>query len=258
MLLAIDVGNTDTVIGVFQGETLAHRWRLSTDRRRTSDELALAFGGFLERAGLSFSSQITGVCVACVVPPLTQALREMVRSYFHFQPIVVEPGVKTGISILYDNPKEVGADRIANAVAAHARYGGPVVVVDFGTSTNFDVVSADGEYLGGVLATGLNVSADALFSATARLPRIELTRPKTVIARNTVESLQAGLIYGTAAMVDGIVERIRGEVGKATVVATGGLAEVVVAECTTVQHLEPWLTLEGLRIVYELNASRDE
>jgi len=258
VLLATDVGNTETLIGVFRGKELAWHWRMATRQERTADELALVFGGFLEQEGLSFSRQITGVAMASVVPAQTQALREMVRRYFHFAPVVVEPGTRTGIPILYDNPKEVGADRIANAVAAHARYGGPAVVVDFGTATNFDVVSANGEYLGGVLAPGLQISADALFARTARLPRVELVPPKAVVAKNTVESLQAGLVYGTAYMVDGIVERIWKEVGQGEVIATGGLAPLIIGECSTITQHEPWLTLEGLRLIYERNAAGDE
>lgn len=258
MLLAIDVGNTETVLGVFQGEEFTRHWRMATHEERTADELALLFAGFLEQADLSFSRQITGVALASVVPGQTQALREMIRAYFHFPPVVVEPGTKTGISILYENPKDVGADRIANAVAALARFGGPAIVVDFGTATTFDVVSGEAEYLGGVITPGLKVSAGALFGATARLPRVEIVPPRTLIAKTTVESVQAGLVFGTASMVDGIVERISRQIGPCTVIATGGLAELVVDECATVQHHEPWLTLEGLRLIYEMNSGPDD
>jgi type III pantothenate kinase len=259
MLLAIDVGNTESVIGVFDGETLSWHWRMATVRDRTADELALLYGGFLEQRGLSFSRQITGVVIASVVPDQTQSLREMVRRYFHFPPVVLEPGVKTGISILTDNPREVGADRIANAVAAFAKYGGPCIVVDFGTATTYDAVSDKGEYLGGVIAPGLQISAQALFSATARLPRVELTETRTVIGKNTVESVQSGLLYGTAAEVDGLVERMQKELGgNAVVIATGGLAAVVVGVAVRIDHHDPWLTLEGLRLIFEKNAARDE
>jgi type III pantothenate kinase len=254
MLLAVDTGNTETLIGVFRGSELAWHWRMATRPERTADELALLFQGFLEHEGLSFSRQITGVALASVVPTQTESLRDMVRRYFHFAPVVVEPGTKTGIPILYDNPREVGADRIANAVAALERFGAPCVVVDFGTATNFDVVSAHGEYLGGVLAPGLRISADALFARTARLPRVELLPPRTVVAKTTVESLQSGLIYGTAEMIDGLIERIWKEVGQGEVVATGGLAAVIVPESRTITQHEPWLTLEGLRLIYERNA----
>ena len=237
MLLAIDVGNTETVVGVFQAEELSWHWRYSTVGNRTPDELALLLGGFLEQQGLSFTRQITGVSIASVVPDQTQALRTMVRQYFHFQPVVVEPGTKTGISILYDNPKDVGA---------------------FGTATTFDIVSAEGDYLGGVIFPGLRISALALFEAAARLPMVEILPPRTVIARSTVESVQAGLVLGTASMVDGMVERIVKELGHSSVIATGGLADLIVAQCASVQHHEPWLTLEGLRLIFERNAARDE
>jgi len=258
MLLAIDVGNTETVVGIFQDDRLAWHWRYSTVGVRTADELALLLGGFLEHEGLSFSGQITGVAVASVVPDQTQALRAMIPRYFHLEPVVVEPGTKTGLPILYDNPKDVGADRIANAVAAYATYGGPLIVVDFGTATTFDVISADGEYLGGVITPGLKISAAALAEAAARLPVVEIQPPRSIVARSTVESVQAGLVLGTASMVDGVVERIAKELGQPTVIATGGLAELVIAHCDSVDHHEPWLTLEGLRLIFERNAHPDE
>jgi type III pantothenate kinase len=254
MLLAVDVGNTETLIGVFDDARLRWHWRMATRPERTADELALLFGGFLELERLSFASHITGVSMASVVPRQTQALREMVSRYFGFAPVVVEPGTKTGMPIHYDNPKEVGADRIANAVAAKATYGTPAIVVDLGTATNFDVVSAAGEYVGGILAPGLQVSADALFARTARLPRVELVPPRSVVAKTTVESLQAGLIYGTVDMIDGLVERIQRDVGRGEVIATGGLAPIVVKESRTITQHEPWLTLEGLRLIFDLNA----
>jgi type III pantothenate kinase len=259
VLLAIDVGNTQTVLGVFDGDDLLWHWRVATQRQRTADELALLFGGFLEHAGLSFSRQITGVALASVVPDQTLALREMVRNYFHFQPVVVEPGIKTGISIQTDNPKEVGADRIVNALAAFAKYGGPCVVIDFGTAITYDAVSELGEYLGGAIAPGVQVSAAGLSRVADRLPRVEAVAPRSVIGRNTVEALQSGLLLGTASEVDGMVERMQKELGgDATVVATGGLADVIVPLCQTVDHHEPWLTLEGLRLIFEKNTSRDE
>jgi type III pantothenate kinase len=259
VLLAIDVGNTGTVLGVFQGDRLHRHWRMATQRERTADELALLFGGFLEHEGLSFSREITGVAIASVVPDQTQALREMVHAYFHFEPVVVEPGVKTGLPILTDNPREVGADRIVNALAAFTRYGGPSIVVDFGTATTYDAVSERGEYLGGVIAPGIRISATALFASAARLPRVELTMPRAVIGKNTVDAIQSGLLYGTAAEVDGTVERIQKELGGgAAVVATGGLAGTVVPLCATIDHEDPWLTLEGLRLIYEKNTAGDE
>jgi len=257
VLLAIDAGNTQTVIGLFDDNELADHWRVATVADRTEDELALMIQQFLGFHGFSFDAQVTGVAIASGVPRVTAALRLMTRRYFGFDAMVVEPGVRSGMPILYDNPKEVGPDRIANAVAAHAKYGGPAVVVDFGTSTNFDVVSAKGEFLGGVLAPGLQVSADALFSRTARLPRVELVPPRSVVGKNTVESLQSGLIYGMAALVDGVVERIAKEVGQGEVIATGGLARVVIDECATVTRHEPWLTLDGLQIIYDRNTGSD-
>lgn len=254
MLLAIDVGNTETVVGVFRDEDLAWRWRMATVPNRTADELALLFGGFLEQQGLSFDRNVTGVIVSSVVPGATQALREMVRRYFRFPPIVVEPGTRTGVAVLIDNPKEVGADRIVNSLAAFTRFGGPAVVVDFGTATTFDCVSEKGEYVGGAIAPGLQVAAQALFEQTARLPLVELVPPRSVIGKGTVEAVQSGLVLGYASMVDGMVERIAKELGQPTVIATGGLAPVVIDECRTVDHHEPWLTLEGLRLVFERNA----
>jgi type III pantothenate kinase len=253
VLLAIDVGNTETVLGVFQGDELIAHWRMATVPERTGDELALLFGGFLEHEGLHFSKEITGVVISSVVPAATDALRDMVTRYFHFDPVVLEPGTRTGIAILIDNPREVGADRIANALAAFARYGGPCIVVDFGTATNFDVVSAKGEYLGGVIAPGLQVAASSLYRAAARLTRVELRPPRSVIGKSTVEAVQSGLILGAAAEVDGIVERIEKELGSARVIATGGLAPVVIPHCSTVIEHDPWLTLEGLRLVFERN-----
>lgn len=258
VLLAVNVGNTNTSLGVFRGEELAHHWRLSSSTRRTADEMAVVFGALLEQAGLSFTNQITGVVIASVVPSATTALREMVQRYFSFPPVVVEPGTRTGLPILTDNPREVGADRIVNALAAYHRYGGPVIVIDFGTATTFDVVSDKGEFLGGVIAPGVQVSNAALSSSTARLPQVELNPPRTVIGKNTVESIQSGLVYGAAAEADGIVERIREELGDhAVVVATGGLGPLIVPSCHAVDHHDEWLTLEGLLLVFERNVGPD-
>ncbi len=253
MLLAIDVGNTETVVGVFKGADLTARWRIHTSPERTADELALLFGGFLAQEGLSFDKNVTGVVLSSVVPRATQALRDMVNRYFRFDAVVVEPGIKTGVPVLTDNPREVGADRIVNALAAFTKYGGPAIVVDFGTATTFDVVSEKGELLGAAIAPGLAVAARALFEQTARLPLVELVAPRSAIGKNTVESVQAGLVFGYAAMVDGMVERISKDLGDATVVATGGLAPTVIAECTSVDEHDPWLTLDGLRLIFEKN-----
>jgi type III pantothenate kinase len=255
VLLTADVGNTEIVIGVFDGAELRHTWRSSTRPERTSDELALLLSGFLEHREIDLRTDITGLCIASVVPDVTSQFREMASAYLKHEPIIVGPGMKTGVSVLTDNPREVGADRVVNTLAAFTRFGGPCVVVDFGTSTNFDVVSDKGEFLGGVIAPGLQISAGALVGRTARLTRVDLSPPRSPVGRSTVEAIQSGLIYGTAGEVDGIVGRIRDELGApdATVIATGGLAPVVIPHCRTVDHFEPWLTLEGLRLVYEKN-----
>jgi type III pantothenate kinase len=255
VLLAADVGNTEIVLGVFDGATLRHTWRLSTRPERTSDELALQLSGFLEHRDLDLRSDVTGLCLASVVPDVTSSFREMAAAYLDFEPVIVGPGTKTGVPVLTDNPREVGADRVVNALAAFARFGGPSVVVDFGTSTNFDVVSDKGEFLGGVIAPGLQISASALFGRTARLTRVDLQPPRSPVGKSTVEAIQSGLLYGTAGEVDAIVTRIRTELDAlaAPTVATGGLAPVVIPHCTTIDHHEPWLTLEGLRLVYERN-----
>jgi len=254
VLLAVNVGNTNTVLGVFRAAELKWHWRMSTDPERTADELAVIFGGFLAQQDLSFSRQITGVVISSVVPTSTRALREMTERYFSFPPVVVEPGTRTGIPILTDNPREVGADRIVNALAAHHRYGGPCIVIDFGTATTYDVVSAKGEFLGGAIAPGVQVSNEALSAATARLPQVELHAPKSAVGRNTVDAIQSGLLYGAAAEADGMIERLKAELGvEAKVVATGGLAPVVVPLCAKIDELDEWLTLEGLRLVFDRN-----
>ncbi len=254
MLLAVNVGNTNSVLGVFERAELRWHWRISTEPERTADELAVVFGGLLEQQGLSFSRQITGVVISSVVPTSTSALREMVDRYFNFPPVVVEPGTRTGLSIHTDNPREVGADRIVNSLAAFARYGGPCIVIDFGTATTYDAVSAEGEFLGGVIAPGVQVSNRALSQATARLPLVELHPSGSVIGKNTVEAIQSGLIYGKAAEADGMIARIKAELGgDAKVVATGGLALVIVPHCTSIDEHDEWLTLEGLRLVFEKN-----
>lgn len=259
MLLAVDVGNTQTQLGVFRDDKLIHQWRASTDQSRTADELALMFGEFLSLADLSFSRQITGVVLASVVPRSTQELREMTERYFGFAPVVVEPGIKTGIAILTDNPREVGADRIANAVAARELFPGqPAIVVDFGTAITVDAVSADGEYLGGAIAPGIDTAATALFQSTAQIARVELVAPQWAIGKTTVTSVQSGTVFGTAGLVDGLVERVMAELGgDARIVATGGLAAVVVEHCKRVDLVEPLLTLNGLRLIYEKNAETD-
>ena len=253
MLLTIDAGNTSTVIGLFNGGELADHWRIATAAERTSDELALMIQQFLGFHGFSFDAQVTGVAIASGVPRVTAALREMTEKYFRFAPLVIEPGVRTGMPILYDNPKEVGADRIANTVAAYDLYGGPSIVVDFGTANTVEAISEAGEYLGGAIFPGIEISMDALFGRAAALRRVELVAPKNVIGKSTVESIQSGSVYGFSGQVDALVERFQAELGECTVVATGGLAELIIPHSRTIQHNEPWLTLMGLRIVFERN-----
>jgi type III pantothenate kinase len=252
MLLAADVGNTETVLGVFDGDSLVQTWRLSTQPERSADELALVLSGLLEHRSLSLE-KLTGLCVASVVPDVTLQLRDLAARYLSFDPVIVGPGTKTSVSILTDNPREVGADRIVNTLAAFTRFGGPAIVVDFGTGTNFDVVSSSGEFLGGVIAPGLQISAATLMQRAARLTRVELEAPPSVIGTSTVTAIQSGLVFGTAGEVDGIVTRIRSELGPATTIATGGLAPVVIPHCRTIDHHEPFLTLEGLRLVHGKN-----
>jgi type III pantothenate kinase len=254
MLLAVDVGNTETHAGIFSRAGL-DSWRTSTDPKRTPDELAAQFQQFLAFHDLSFSRQVTGVAICSVVPALTASLREMVQRYFHFKAMVVEPGIRTGMPILIENPAEVGADRICNAVAALAVRGGPAIVVDFGTATTFDVLSHRGEYLGGAIAPGVALSAEALTSHAARIPRVELFRPRNVIGRTTADSVRAGVVFGAAAMVEGMISRIQAELGgEAKLVATGGLATLVLRHSDLPFDHVPDLTLDGLRILYERNA----
>ncbi len=249
MLLTIDVGNTNTVLGLFDGERLLHSWRTKTDARTTADELVLTYRGLLA------DQVVTGISLCSTVPAVLREMRMMLDRYFGDVPtVIVEPGTKTGVPVLTDNPKEVGADRIVNTIAAHRLFGGPCIVVDFGTSTNLDVVSAKGEFLGGALAPGIEISLDALAQRAAQLRKVELVRPRSVIGKNTVEALQSGALYGFAGQVDGLVDRIIDELGEVTaVVATGGLAPIVVPESRTITHHEPDLTLLGLRLVFERN-----
>ncbi|MEW6553452.1 MAG: type III pantothenate kinase [Actinomycetota bacterium] len=251
MLLAIDVGNTQTVIGAYRDGELAGHWRVSTNSNQTGDELALYYQGFLMLKGLSFAS-FDAVIISSVVPPATMALEQMTREYWDFEPLIVGTNIDAGIRVLIDNPKELGPDRLVNTVAAFERYGGPGIVVDFGTATTFDAISGQGDYLGGVIAPGIEISSKALFRAAARLTRVDMHRPPSVIGKNTVWSLQSGIIFGFAGQVDRVVELMLQELGEeAKVIATGGLAEVVVEECRNIQFHDPLLTLHGLRLIYE-------
>jgi type III pantothenate kinase len=253
MLLAIDIGNTNVVFGVFDEDKLIENWRVGTNSKITPDEYAMIFKDLFGFAGIEFK-QITGVIISTVVPPLLPVMIEMSRKYFRIDPMVVTHQIKTGITILYDNPKEIGADRIVNAAAGYKIYGGPIIIVDFGTATTFCAVTKSGEYLGGAITPGVKISAEALFQRASKLPRVELTKPPKVIGADTISAMQSGIIYGYAGLVDGIVERMKKELSPdATVVATGGLAELIAPETKTIQELKPHLTLEGLRFLYTIN-----
>ena len=252
MLLAIDVGNTQILLALYNGHEFYEHWRLATNADRTSDEYAVLVRQFIQDVA------VTGVAISSVVPRATAALRSMVTRYFKIDPVVVEPGTKTGMPILIDSPREVGADRIVNAIGAYDIYGGPTIVVDFGTATTLDAVSAKGEYLGGAILPGIEISMDALFQRADRLWRVELVEPRSVIGKSTTEALQSGAIYGFAGQVDALVHRMEDELGESTVVATGGLSNLISRFSETIQHLDPWLTLHGLRIVYERNSVRKD
>ncbi|MDK2816563.1 MAG: type pantothenate kinase [Moorella sp. (in: firmicutes)] len=254
MLLAIDIGNTNIVIGLYKGKELQCHWRVASDRQKTADEYGLILRQLCHYQGVDLEA-IKAVVMASVVPTLTQTLTMMLKDQFNCRLLVIGPGVKTGMPIRFDNPREVGADRIVNGVAVYELYGGPAIVVDFGTATTYDAISASGEYLGGAIAPGIGIATDALFARAAKLPRVELIRPPRVIGKNTVACMQAGIMYGFIGQVEGIVKRMQAEIGgRAVVVATGGLAGLIAPEVSCIDKVDPLLTLEGLRIVYERNS----
>ncbi len=258
MVLVLDVGNTHIVTGVYgpDGRLLSH-WRISTDRHKTEDEYGMVLMSLLATAGIT-PRDVKGAIVASVVPPLTPVMDRAVQKYFRRDPLPVGPGTKTGINVKFENPKEVGPDRVAHAVAALQKYGGPAIVVDFGTATIFDAVSQDGDYLGGAIAPGILTSLDALFKKAARLPRIELAKPQSAIGKTTIQSMQSGVVYGFAGLADGLIRRLAKEIGgKPRVIATGGLARMVASESETIQVVDPFLVLDGLYLIYEKNAPLD-
>jgi type III pantothenate kinase len=253
MLLAIDVGNTNITMGLYEGSTLIPRWRLATVHDRMPDEYGLQFVGLLDHADYC-PEDVTGICIASVVPPLTGTIVQACLHYLDQDPLVVDAGVKTGVRIRYEDPRAVGADRIVDAAAVQKLYGTPACVVDFGTATTFDAISAEGDYLGGAIAPGINIAAEALFLRAAKLPRVDLQRPPAAIGRNTVHAMQSGMLFGYVALVEGMVKRFRDELGSdMKVIATGGLAEIISRETNIIEIIAPWLTLDGLRIIWELN-----
>jgi type III pantothenate kinase len=253
MLLVVDVGNTNTVLGLFDGDQLVHDWRIRTVVDHTVDEYGMLIYNLYKTSRIS-SRKIQDIIISCVVPPMLNILEPLCQKYFNLKPLIVGPGVKTGMPIYYDNPREVGADRIVNAVAGYEKYKKDLIIVDFGTATTFDYVSEKGEYMGGCISPGIMISSDALFERAAKLPRVELSKPKSIVAKDTVSSMQAGIMYGYAGLVDGICDRMKAEVkSNPLVVATGGLAKIVAPETKSIDVVDEMLTLEGLRIIYLRN-----
>ncbi len=256
MLLVIDVGNTNTVLGLFDGERLIHDWRIRTESDHTVDEYGILISNLYQSSRMNAKEikSVTAVIISCVVPPMLNILEPLCQKYFKIKPMIVGPGIKTGMPIFYDNPKEVGADRIVNAVAAYNKYRKECIIVDFGTATTFDYISPKGEYMGGCIAPGIVISTEALFARASKLPRVEFSKPKSIITKDTVSAMQAGIMFGYAGLVDGIVERMKAEAKtKPLVIATGGLAGIIAQEARSIDKIEEMLTLEGLRLIYNLN-----
>ncbi len=253
MILVLDTGNTNIVLGVYHSDELIHHWRMETDRYKTEDEYGMQVKALFNHAGIEFS-QINGIIISSVVPSIMFSLERMCQKYFGLKPLIVGPGVKTGLNIKYENPREVGADRIVNAVAAIEEYGPPLIIVDFGTATTYCYVNEKGEYMGGAIAPGIGISTEALFTKASKLPRIELTKPENVVGKNTISAMQAGIVYGYVGQVEGIVSRMKAQSKlHPTVIATGGMANLIAAESTVINKIDPYLTLKGLHIIYERN-----